>query len=177
MKKIVLALLATSLFSVLTGCASMPEAPKNAEEKIALGEDSFLNVPVDVATFPWEKKKITAQDGSEGQITVFTDPVTGKAYDLDGQPLNEKGFRILKDGYVCEVKSIGLNRRFYTGSGFWSNDDHYSSCVTSGHYNDANKSRAILAGGALLGGAAILGSLVVNSVRVNINDVTKDDTL
>lgn len=177
MKKIVLALLAASLFSVLTGCASMPEAPKNAEEKTALGEDSFLNVPVDVAAFPWEKKKITAQDGSEGQITVFTDPVTGKAYDLDGQPLNEKGFRILKDGYVCEVKSIGLNRRWYTGTGFWSNDKHFDSCLSSVLYKDLNKGRAILAGGALLGGAAILGSLVVNSVRVNINDVTKDDTL
>ncbi len=171
-------MLLVGVLSVLViGCASMPEAPKNSEEKVALGEDSFLSVPVDVAAFPWEKKKIIALDGSEGQITVFTDPVTGKAYDLDGQPVNEKGFRILKDGYVCGIKSIGLNRRFYTGSGFWSNDEHYSSCVTSSHYNDANKSRAILAGGALLGGAAILGSLVVNSVRVNINDVTKDDTL
>lgn len=177
MKKIVLALLATSLFSVLTGCASMPEAPKNAEEKIALGEDSFLNVPVDVSGFSKSKLSIFGEEGGEGVITVFTDQHTGKTYDLDGQPINEKGERVLKDGYVCKVKLIVSGFRSYQGSGFWSSDKQLDSCLTSKWYAHANKKRAFLAGGVLIGGAAMLGALAASAADSTISSFTSDDTL
>jgi hypothetical protein len=161
--------------ALLSGCASAPQAPEDNGQMTK--SDNFLNVPVDITKFTPSKMKIYGSEAGEGQISIFTDPVSGKTYDLDGQPVNEKGERILRDGYVCKVKVIASNFRSYHGVGFWSSDEHVDSCLSSRWYAHANKKRAILAGGALLGGAAILGSLAVSAIDTTISSYTADDTM
>lgn len=162
---------------LLAGCASAPKAPIDSYDKASLGDESFLNVPVDITTFSKHKLKIYGEEGGEGVITVFTDPATGKTYDLDGQPINEKGERVLKDGYVCKVKLIVSGFRSYQGAGFWSNDQHLDSCLTSKWYAHANKKRAFLAGGLLIGGAGMLGALAASAADSAISSYTADDTM
>lgn len=161
--------------TLLSGCASVPQAPEDNTQ--ATKSDNFLHVPVDITKFTPSKMKIYGSEGGEGQISIFTDPATSKTYDLDGQPVNEKGERVLKDGYVCEVKVIALGRRGYVGEGFWGTDEHLPSCYTSAAYVTANSSRAILVGGAILGPIATLAALGVNATRVVIQAYTADDTL
>jgi hypothetical protein len=160
---------------LLSGCASEPQAP---EDNVQMTKsDNFLNVPVDITKFTPSKMKIYGSEAGEGQISIFTDPASGKTYDLDGQPVNEKGERILRDGYVCEVKVIALGRRGYVGEDFWSTDEHLPSCYTSAAYATANSSRATLLGGAIIGPIATLAALGVNSTRIVIQTYTADDTL
>lgn len=98
--------------TLLSGCGYTPvQAPKTEAERIET--KSLLNVPVDVSTFTTHKLNIVAENGDKGRITVFTDPKTGKTYDLDGQPVNEKGERILANGKTCNPGAIVNNMRGY----------------------------------------------------------------
>jgi hypothetical protein len=135
MKTTVKATIATLAISTLVGCASVPQAPKDAKEMAELGEDNLLNVPVDLTPFidNWKKVKIVSEedkeaglfgfgrDGDIGQTTVWTNPENGKMYDADGQPVNEKGERILKNGYVCKVRMISGGHRIYAKASFYDN--------------------------------------------------------
>lgn len=104
--------LAALAVATLAGCGYTPvQAPKTEAERIET--KSLLNVPVDVSTFKTHKLNIVAENGDKGRITVFTDPKTGKTYDLDGQPVNEKGERILANGKTCNPGAIVNNMRGY----------------------------------------------------------------
>jgi len=165
--------------SQLVGCASAPKkAPTNAEEMAAMKEDNLLKIPVDISQFPWAKFELVALNGDKGRITLFTDPKTGNTYDEDGQPVNEKGYRILNDGYVCEVINISsIGGRGYKGYGFLFDDKHLDFCSTNRQLKKfQNAQRIGLTGAALAvatGGASILASIGTNIV----NGITEDDTL
>lgn len=157
--------------ATLAGCASAPvEAPKTEAERIASG--SLLNVPVDISKFPSHKQKIVADNGDEGRITVFVDPKTGKSYDLDGQPVNEKGERVLADGQVCNPLVISFNMR-----GFGTSLNPRYECWTSAKYayvnNDNTKEKAggkIASSGigalAAINPIAAVGALVATGVAI-----------
>lgn len=167
-------LLGFLIATALAGCASAPQAPKDAKEMAALGEDNLLHVPVDVSNFPWKKLEIEATNGDKGRITVFTDPATGKTYDLDGQPVNEKGERILKDGYVCKVEGIFVNQRVYGRAGFWTETAVDKFCKTSLKSAQQNRGQTIMAVGILTGGIAALAAMPLNATVAHI---VSDDTI
>ncbi len=179
--------------ALLSGCASVSTVPKNESEMNELGNESLLHVPVDIAGFPWKKVKFeTVADENEtfgkggliGQTTIFTDPSTGKTYDEDGQPVNEKGERILKSGYVCVPRWITSNQRIYAAASFFEivgmND-----CRTLRAQNSMKRKQLISTGGAigglLTGGASgaamIFGGMGVSASLTAIESITADDTL
>lgn len=179
----------------LAGCSSFPTAPKDAKEMAEMGDDNFLNVPVDITGFAWKKMDIIAKNGDKGIITVFIDPKTGKTYDLDGQPVNEKGERVLKDGYICEVDMIMFTpkTRIYVSEGVFSAGPHLKSCLTKRQANlGRDRSKWIVAGAFLGGGAMALtggaaaamaaasaGSVAIGvntSAPLTIDEITADDT-
>jgi hypothetical protein len=173
-------LLGFLIATALAGCSSFPTAPKDAKEMAEMGDDSFLSVPVDIRGFPWQKIEIVAKNGDKGRVTVFTDPATGKTYDLDGQPVNEKGERVLKDGYVCVVDKIMFTpkTRIYVPEGVFSAGPHFKSCVTEKQANLAHaRSKWILAGAFLGGGslalsggaAATMAAASAGSVAIGVN--------
>ena len=179
MKVIVLVMSAV----LLSSCASMPKAPQNADELRALGSSNLLNVPVDISGFTATKMKIVSEkvegvrisrDGEVGQITIFTDPVSGKTYDLDGQPVNEKGERILNNGYACKVVGIANNQRIYGELGTWSETDVDKFCKTSYRASFQNKAQAVLAAGLITGGVAALAVIPTN---MTIAEIFSDDTM
>jgi hypothetical protein len=113
-----------------------------------------------------------------GLITIFTDPETGKTYDEDGQPVNEKGERILKNGYVCKVRLITSNIRAYglVKIGLFGNEFAHDACRTkrSKDYTSGATLRVnALVFGGLLTGAAIAGAAIAASV----SSITHDDTM
>jgi hypothetical protein len=145
-----------------------------------MGDDSFLSVPVDLRGFPWQKIEIVAKNGDKGRVTVFTDPATGKTYDLDGQPVNEKGERILKDGYVCVVDMIMFTpkSRIYVSEGVFSAGPHIKSCLTEKQANLGRARSKWIAAGAFLGGgalalsggaAATMAAASAGSVAIGVN--------
>ena len=175
-----------ALSVLVSGCTTVPQAPKDATEMAAFGEDNLLNVPVNISGFLASKVNIVSQedktacvglfckafgrDGDSGRVTVFTDPVTRKIYDEDGQPVNEQAERVLKNGYVCKVRIIGLNRRVY------SNDENLqNNCRTSraAKSRDSNQMTAIV--GALAAGA--VGAIVTAVGVTTLDVVTADDTM
>jgi hypothetical protein len=170
--------------ATLAGCASIPQAPKNAQEMAALGDDNLLNVPVDITGFPWKKQEIVAVNGDKGIVTVFTDPKTGLTYDLDGQPVNAKAERVLKNGYVCEVKVIVFNARGY-GPLFNSHED----CMTTAFYKKReengrisnvakNLGKGMLVGAATLATAGIAGATILSTTTiVTTQEAAEGDTL
>lgn len=188
-------LLGFFILAALAGCSSFPTAPKDAKEMAEMGDDSFLHVPVDITGFAWKKMDIIAKNGDKGRITVFTDAKTGKTYDLDGQPVNEKGERVLKDGYVCEVDMIMFTpkTRIYVSEGLFSAGPHFKSCLSEKQANLGRaRSKWIVAGAALGGGAIALtggaaaamaaasaGSVAIGvnaSAPLTIDEITADDT-
>jgi hypothetical protein len=202
MNNIVKATIATLAISTLVGCASVPQAPKDAKEMAELGEDNLLNVPVDLTPFidNWKKVKIVSEedksaglfgfgrDGDIGQTTVWTNPENGKMYDADGQPVNEKGERILKNGYVCKVRMIMGNTRFYakqsfTDSMFTANMGMKDCMLKSSAERHANKVKAVTTtalGGLAFGPAGVvagIGTATAISAGTYINAIMQDDTL
>lgn len=167
------ALSAAFLIAALAGCASAPKAPQDAKEMAEMG-DNLLHVPVDVSKFPWKKMEIEATNGDKGRITVFTDPTTGKTYDLDGQPVNAKGERILRDGYVCKVEGIYVNQRSYGRPGFFSETTVDRFCKTSLKSSQQNRGQTIMAVGILTGGIAALAAMPLNATVAHI---VSDDTM
>lgn len=120
--------------STIAGCGYTPiKAPSTEAEMIE--SKSLLHVPVDVSHFQTSKLKIVADNGDEGRITVFTDPKTGKTYDLDGQPINEKGERVLTDGSVCNPLVIINNAR-----GYGTSLNPRRECWTSAYFDFVNDS-------------------------------------
>lgn len=200
MNNFVKATIATLAISTLVGCASVPQAPKDAKEMAELGEDNLLNVPVDLTPFidNWKKVKIVSEedksagrfgfgrDGDIGQTTVWTNPENGKMYDADGQPVNDKGERILKNGYVCKVRMISGGKRIYAQRSATSllftaqtgmPDCHLQS-TQERHAKNVMATNAFLAT-ALTGpvgiAVAIGGSAGVVGVDY-VNNILKDDT-
>jgi len=162
---------------LLAGCASAPKAPIDSYDKASLGDESFLNVPVDITTFNKHKLKIYGEESGEGVITVFTDPATGKTYDLDGQPINEKGERVLKDGRVCVVVNIVGKRRFYGPAPLFVESEYDLSCKTSRLVKSMNRGQMMnMAGIAVLmtGGVAGLAAIPMNTA---IDSIVEDDLL
>lgn len=178
MKNLFLILL-IAVLSQLFGCATAPKkAPTTAEEVATMGKKNLLSVPADISKFNWSKFEVVALNGDKGRITLFTDPQTGKNYDEDGQPVNEKGYRILNDGYVCEVLIItSLGGRAYNGRGVFFDDEHLDFCRSNRQLKRfQNAQRVGLTGAALAvvtGGASILASMGSNVV----SSLTEDDTL
>jgi hypothetical protein len=176
MKTTVKATIATLAISTLVGCASVPQAPKDAKEMAELGEDNLLNVPVDLTPFidNWKKVKIVSEedksaglfgfgrDGDIGQTTVWTNPENGKMYDADGQPVNEKGERILKNGYVCKVRMIASNQRIYANSP-WSESPIEKNCKTVAKSNFQNKAQLVTIAGIATGGLAAFSVIPLNA--------------
>jgi hypothetical protein len=163
---------------MLAGCTTVPQAPKDTKEMAEMGEDNLLNVPVDITGFTAAKMEIIAEDGNKGRITTFVNPATGKVYDLDGQVLNDKGERILRDGHVCKVKTISLsNARHYVGGSFWTGEDKWQrACRTIAVGEIQQQHQAIMVGGALLGPAGLVGALGVNGTRLAVQSLTDGDT-
>lgn len=169
------------IVTTLAGCASTPlEAPKTEAERIASG--SLLNVPVDISKFPSHKQKIVADNGDEGRITVFVDPTTGKSYDLDGQPVNEKGERVLADGQVCNPLVISFNMR-----GFGTSLNPRYECWTSAKFSKVNNPDYVgnfgkglsigmvaIAAAPAMGVAAAAGTGTIGSVFAQSSDDTED---
>lgn len=199
MNNIVKATIATLAISTLVGCASVPQAPKDAKEMAELGEDNLLNVPVDLTPFidNWKKVKIVSEedksaglfgfgrDGDIGQTTVWTNPENGKMYDADGQPVNEKGERILKNGYVCKVRMISGNTRFYAkqsfsqtmfATGFGMNDCRLKASAEHTRTLQKGIATAVTVGAAT-GGAGVFIGVGAATLVETIYQVTKDDTL
>lgn len=187
MKKFVKATIATLAISTLVGCASVPQAPKDAKEMAELGEDNLLNVPVDLTPFidNWKKVKIVSEedksaglfgfgrDGDIGQTTVWTNPENGKMYDADGQPVNEKGERILKNGYVCKVRMIASNQRIYANSP-WSESPIEKNCKTVAKSNFQNKAQLVTITGIATGGLAAYSVIPLNASFAHL---ISDDTM
>lgn len=174
MNNIIKATIATLAISALAGCASIPQAPKNAQEMAALGDDNLLNVPVDITGFPWKKQEIVAANGDKGIVTVFTDPKNGKTYDLDGQAVNAKAERVLKNGYVCEASSIGsFNQRVYGGWGF---NKAPKECITEAASKDMAERNKVtptkLATAFLIGGTAGAAGVAVSTGSVAVLGVS-----
>jgi hypothetical protein len=178
---------------LLSGCASISTVPKSEEEMNALGDDSLLHVPVDISNFPWKKVQFETvadenfgRNGLKGQTTIFTDPATGKTYDEDGQPVNEKGERILKNGYVCVPRWITSNHRVYAAPPFFSVELFgMNDCRTMRAQKSAKQKNVIattgLIGGLLTGGAAgaamMVGGVAASSSMTLIENITADDTM
>lgn len=180
-------LLVGALSVLVSGCTTVPQAPKDATEMAAFGEDNLLNVPVDISSFKPSKLEITSEedknacfglfcsafgrDGDKGIITVFTDPNTGKAYDEDGQPVTEKGERILKNGYVCKVRLINSNIRGYgpVKMGLFSNEFSHDDCRTlrsKNYTNNATTRVNTLVAVGVLSGAVIAGAAIAAGTSV-----------
>jgi hypothetical protein len=170
---------------LLSGCASAPQAPKDEKEMAELGDDNLLNVPVDISGFIASKKTIYTRkdedghgsEGDSGQITIFTDPSTGKVYDEDGQPVNDKGERILKDGHVCIVTYISGKRRFYGKPPIWSESKQQEACKTRRLVANMNRGQTMNAVGLVVlfsGGIAGLAAIPVNTA---VTRITEDDLL
>lgn len=177
----------TALFSIaiatLTGCASMPDAPKTQAEMKQLGDDNLLHVPVDITNFKTSKLEIFSEEDKDacygifcrsfgtndhkGIITVFTDPETGKTYDLDGQPINEKGQRILKNGFVCVVRYIYNNQRSYDAN-TWNEAIAEKFCKTSIRAKYQNIAQTSIAIGLATGGLGGITALAGNGVIAQI---------
>jgi hypothetical protein len=171
---------------LLSGCASAPQAPKDAKELAEMGEDNLLHVPVDLTQFinNWKKVKIISEedkdaglfgfgrDGDIGQTTVWTNPADGKMYDLDGQPVNEKGERILKNGYVCKVRMIASNMRIYVNV-VTGDQKIFDACMTSKAHKKRRSNQIAIFSTAALG----VGALAVGIVATQIDMRTEDDTL
>jgi hypothetical protein len=153
---------------LLSGCASAPQAPKDAKELAEMGEDNLLHVPVDLTQFinNWKKVKIISEedkdaglfgfgrDGDIGQTTVWTNPADGKMYDLDGQPVNEKGERILKNGYVCKVRMIASNMRIYVNV-VTGDQKIFDACMTSKAHKKRRSNQIAIFSTAALGVGAL----------------------
>lgn len=179
----------------LVGCASVSTMPKNTEEMTALGNDSLLHVPVDISGFDWKKVQfVTVADedetfgkgGLKGQTTIFTDPKTGKTYDEDGQPVNEKGERILKNGYVCVPRWITSNQRIYAAAPLFSFElVGMNDCRTMRAQKKMKTGQNVAVGGLVAGiatggaaGAAMmLGGVAASGTMTIIENITSDDTL
>lgn len=193
MKPILLSLSMMSLF--LAGCASVSTVPKSEAEMNALGNDSLLHVPVDISNFPWKKFQfVTVADADEtfgkgglkGQTTIFTDPKTGKTYDEDGQPVNEKGERILKNGYVCVPRWITSNQRVYAAAPLFSFElVGMNDCRTMRSQKSMKQKQVVsttgAVGGLLTGGAAgaamMVGGVVASGSMTLIESIVADDTM
>jgi hypothetical protein len=182
---------------LLSGCASAPQVPQDAKEVAEIGDDNLLNDPVDITGFTSKKIEIFSErdenacyglfcqpfgrDGDKGQITIFTDPETGKTYDEDGQPVNEKGERILRNGYVCKVRLISFsNTRIYGPGkmGLFGHEFAHDACRTkrSKDYTSSATLRVnTLVFGGLLTGAAVAGAAA--AVSTSILSITHDDTM
>jgi hypothetical protein len=161
----------------------------------ALGDDSLLHVPVDISNFPWKKvqfETVADEDetfgkgGLKGQTTIFTDPATGKTYDEDGQPVNEKGERILKNGYVCVPRWITSNQRVYAAPSFFSFElVGMNDCRTMRAQKSLKQKNVIattgLIGGLLTGGTAgaamMVGGVATSGSMTLIENITADDTM
>lgn len=156
-----------ALMTLLAGCSSAPpQAPKTEKELIE--SNSILHVPVDVSKFTAKKLNIVADNGDKGRITVFTNPADGKMYDADGQPVNEKGERILTDGSVCNPKVIVLNARGY-GPGMNPRKECWSNAYIAYVNNDSTektKRGAVAASSSAAAGAmtAIAGPIAIVGV-------------
>lgn len=153
--------------TLLSGCGYTPvQAPKTEAERIET--KSLLNVPVDVSTFTTHKLNIVAENGDKGRITVFTDPKTGKTYDLDGQPINAKGERILANGNVCKPLVIVFNSR-----GYGTSLNPRYECWTStkfAHLNNSNRNEKNY--GSAFGGAVGAAAAVNPVAAVGIAGAT-----
>jgi hypothetical protein len=169
--------------ATLAGCASIPQAPKNAQEMAALGDDNLLNVPVDITGFSWKKQEIVAVNGDKGIVTVFTDPKTGLTYDRDGQPVNAKAERVLKNGYVCEAKAIIGNGRLFEKGASWSISKINEYCAVSYQFTHNNKSLArgmatafLVGATAGAAGVAVSGGSVagVTATSIGINNAVSN---
>lgn len=182
--------------TLLSGCASAPKTPKDAKELAEMGDSTLLSVPVNITGFTSKKVEIISEedknacfgmfcqpfgrDGDKGLITIFTDPETGKTYDEDGQPVNDKGERVLRNGYVCKVRMITSNIRSYgpVKMGLFSNEFAHDDCRTqrSKDYTSGATSRvnALVLGGVVTG-AVIAGAAIAASS--SILSITHDDTL
>lgn len=178
---------------LLSGCASISTVPKNESEMKALGNDSLLHVPVDITGFPWKKVEfVTVADedetfgrgGLKGQTTIFTDPSTGKTYDEDGQPVNDKGERILKNGYVCVPRWITSNQRIYAAASFFETVG-MNDCRTLRAQNSMKRKQFISTSGAIgglltggaVGAAMMVGGMGVSASLTVIESITADDTM
>jgi hypothetical protein len=168
------------VLAVLSGCTSAPiEAPKTEKERIE--SKSLLSVPVDIAGFTYHKVKIEPREKNlvfnfEPMKTIFTNPENGKTYDFEGQPVNEKGYRILTDGYVCQPQKIvgsvlgGNAMGIYGERSIWSGDDSLAECrphKLQAYIKDQNTlTPTRLATAALVGGAIVAasGAIVAGSV-------------
>jgi hypothetical protein len=166
--------------ATLSGCGvTIREAPKNAQELAALGDDNLLNVPVDITGFSWKKQEIVAVNGDKGIVTVFTDPKTGLTYDLDGQPVNTKAERVLKNGYVCEVKSTIFNRRVYESVEMngWCNSNALNEKLKYGGVTPKGVAIALTGGMALVGaGVGIAAASAAGGVYAPLIDAATNDT-
>ena len=174
--------------ATLAGCASVPQAPKDAQEMVALGDDNLLSVPVDITGFLDTAKKVKIVSeidehgglfggsygvaGDIGQTTIFTNPADGKTYDMDGQPVNAKGLRVLKNGYVCKVIAIGNNTRLYANP-VLGDSRIINGCMSSKLAKQRQTNEKMIIGGALLGGIPFLGSVIATQIDMR----TQDDTL
>jgi hypothetical protein len=168
---------------LLSGCAAtVIEAPKSAEELSSLDDSNLLNVPVDISGFYAYKKDIYSEkidgvrisrDGDRGRITIFSDPVTGKNYDEDGQPVNEKGQRILRNGYVCKVALINNNIRIYRDN-TWTVEPETQACKTRRMGEFQNNNRVASLTGLALGG--VVGLVITSVGSVSVQQITAEDT-
>lgn len=170
--------------ALLSGCAAtVIEAPKSAEELNALDGSNLLSVPVNITGFYASKLDIYSEkiegvrisrEGDRGRITVFTDPISLKTYDEDGQPTNEKGQRILRNGYVCKVAAINNGIRLYRDN-TWSIEPESQGCKTRRMGEFQRNNRASSLAGFALGG--VIGLVVTSIGSVSIQQITIDDTL
>lgn len=162
-------LLGFFIVAALAGCSYTPvQAPKTEAERIET--KSLLHVPVDVSNFKTHKLNIVADNGDKGRITVFTDPKTGKTYDLDGQPINEKGERILANGDVCKPGIISFGMRGY-GTSLNPRYECWTSTKFSYVNGDDAKNNGKIYGGTIGAIAAInpvvaLGALVTSGAAL-----------
>jgi hypothetical protein len=179
MKTFIKLTLTALAIATLAGCASVPQAPKDAQEMAALGDDNLLNVPVDITGFIPSKVKIIATNEDVGQTTIFTNPSNGKTYDFEGQPVNAKGERILKNGHVCTVVGIYGNRRFYGHASVITSNDEFVECRTTKSASALRSKQFAITGGLALGGLG--GVAVMGASRVNdeylMEDILRGDSL
>jgi hypothetical protein len=167
--------------ATLAGCASIPQAPKNAQEMAEMaeiGDDNLLNVPVDITGFSWKKQEIVAVNGDKGIVTVFTDPKTSLTYDTAGQPVNEKAERVLRNGIICKVKEISstFHSRIYD-----VDSDIILNCTSKERLESMGitiKSTVIaFTGGMALGAAGVgiaAGTLATTTATPLIDAATND---
>lgn len=96
----------------------------------------------------------------------------GKIYDLDGQPINELGERILKNGYICKVRMITSNMRIYANM-VTGDQKIIDACTTSKAIKQRAKNQMVIFSTAFLSPVALVAGVVATQIDIR----TEDDTL